>query len=430
MLFDHYLQSFAVTRRTLSRTTWARGAALGLGLMGAHLVHAALTTQDTIKQAIQAGQLDQALKLVQQERQAHPQEVQFQFMEGVVLAQQGQTDKAIETFKKITDSHPDLSEAYNNLGVLYAAKGRLEESRSYLEKALQTHPSYAAAHRNLSDVHSQLAKQSYAKALQVDPKAKISAPQLTLLGSIGRDKQSATPLTSSPASPMAETPKSAVPSAVAPTPSTAPVAPVAPAVVASAPAQALPAAKSAPAVAAAAAPTAPVAQVTPQVVKAPEPKAPQAKPTEAKQAAPATTPSPTKQPAAATHEASKAAAATPKVQAPAKTDEADVRAAVQAWAKAWSQKDMPHYLAAYSSTFAGADRQSRTKWESDRQVRILSKKSIAVAVNNLKIEVNGTKATAQFQQVYESDNFKGNSRKTLEMVKHGDRWLIARETVN
>jgi tetratricopeptide (TPR) repeat protein len=224
-----------------------------MGLIGAQLVQAALTPQDTIKQAIQAGQLDQALKLVQQERQANPKEVQFQFMEGVIQAQQGQADKAIETFKKITETHPELSEAYNNLGVLFAAKGRLEESRNYLEKALQTHPSYAAAHRNLSDVHSQLAKQSYAKALQADPKTKVSAPQLTLLGSIGHDKRSPGSASGTPA-PVTEMPKPAAQIAAAPaTPPAAPVAaPVvspaaAPAVATTPQTPALPAAKPAPA---------------------------------------------------------------------------------------------------------------------------------------------------------------------------------------
>jgi hypothetical protein len=74
---------------------------------------------------------------------------------------------------------------------------------------------------------------------------------------------------------------------------------------------------------------------------------------------------------------------------------------------------------------------SRAKWESDRRVRIVSKKTISVDINNLKLELApGNKAIARFQQVYESDNFKGNSHKTLEMVKQGDRWLISRETVN
>lgn len=91
---------------------------------------------------------------------------------------------------------------------------------------------------------------------------------------------------------------------------------------------------------------------------------------------------------------------------------------------------MNRYLAAYGSSFTPPDKMSRAKWESDRRVRIVSKKTISVEVNNLKVEVSGSKATAQFQQVYESDNFKGNSHKTLEMVKQGERWLITRETVN
>jgi hypothetical protein len=61
----------------------------------------------------------------------------------------------------------------------------------------------------------------------------------------------------------------------------------------------------------------------------------------------------------------------------------------------------------------------------------VSKKTISVDINNLKLEFAAdNKAIARFQQVYESDNFKGNSNKTLEMVKQGDHWLISRETVN
>jgi tetratricopeptide (TPR) repeat protein len=420
MFFYHFLQFKSAIPSPIK--CWAQGCALSLGLMGAPLVQAALPAQDTIKQAIQSGQLEQALKLVQQERQSHPKEVQFQFMEGVIQAQQGQSDKAIDTFKKITETHPELSEAYNNLGVLFAAKGRLEESRNYLEKALQTHPSYAAAHRNLSDVHSQLAKQSYAKALQVEPKTKINPPQLTLLGSIGPDKRSAVAASSLPATVTPSPKPAAQTTGTSAAPATLP---------ASAPAQT-------PGVAPVVAPvvaTAPVAtQATGVTPAKPSPTASTTAPAQTK-ASPSAPPSAVaaqaKQPAPAT--AAQATATEPaatKNSTAAKTEEADVRAAVQAWAKAWSQKDMSRYFAAYTSSFAGGDRQSRAKWESDRQVRIVSKKSISVVANHLKIEVNGNKATAQFQQIYESDNFKGNSRKTLEMVKHGERWLIARETVN
>lgn len=377
--------------------------------------------QESIKKALQSGQLDLAAKLVQQERERSPKDVQMRFMEGVIQAQQGQTDKAIDTFKNITQSHPELSEAYNNLGVLYAAKGQLEESRSYLEKALQTHPSYAAAHRNLSDVHSQLAKQSYAKALQVDPKVKSSPPQLTLLGSIGPEKRS-----QAASSPVAAKTPPTTTVAVASTPTTASAVPAAktsaptPAPASSAPA---PSKKQTPGtppvVSSSASPTAKPASQTPASASVSMTQASASAPAEIKPLVPE--------------------AAQPKAQAPTankvvpaanKAEEAAIQSAIAIWAKAWSQKDMPRYLSAYADNFVPSEKMSRAKWESDRRLRIVSKKSISVGVSQVQITLQGQKATVRFQQIYESDNFKGNSRKTLEMSKQGPRWLIVRETVN
>lgn len=381
--------------------------------------------QESIKKALQSGQLDLAAKLVQQERERSPKDVQMRFMEGVIQAQQGQTDKAIDTFKNITQSHPELSEAYNNLGVLYAAKGQLEESRSYLEKALQTHPSYAAAHRNLSDVHSQLAKQSYAKALQVDPKVKSSPPQLTLLGSIGPEKRS-----QAASSPVAAKTPPTTTVAIASTPTTA---------------SAVPAAKtSAPTpgpASSAPAPSKTQTPGTPPVVNSSA--SPTAKPASQTPASASASASGSMTQASASAPAEKKPlvpeAAQPKAQAPTankvvpaanKAEEAAIQSAIAIWAKAWSQKDMPRYLSAYADNFVPSEKMSRAKWESDRRLRIVSKKSISVGVSQVQITLQGQKATVRFQQIYESDNFKGNSRKTLEMSKQGPRWLIVRETVN
>lgn len=91
---------------------------------------------------------------------------------------------------------------------------------------------------------------------------------------------------------------------------------------------------------------------------------------------------------------------------------------------------MDHYLDAYAPNFSPPEQQPRSKWEADRRQRILSKKSISVELRQLKISASGKTGTVQFQQIYTSDNFTGNSRKTLEMVKQGGRWLIVRETVN
>jgi Tfp pilus assembly protein PilF/ketosteroid isomerase-like protein len=386
--------------------------ALCVGLLGWASAALAQTpaAEDAIKKAIQSGQLDQARQLVQNERKNAPQAVQWRFMEGVIQAQQGQIDKAIETFKQITQTHPDQSEAYNNLGVLYASKGQLEASKTFLEKALQTHPSYAAAHRNLSDVHSQLAKQSYAKALQVDPKVKASAPQLTLLGSMGSEQRGQPPaqnvasLSRPSAQAQAQTPAQTPAQVASPAPTSASAA-------ASSPAAATKAASSMPLPAVAPSASASAARTAP--------------PTQAKPSAPV---------AVAAVSPASAAPVTPPAASPAadarQTDRAAIEKAVQDWAKAWSDKDMARYYAAYANNFTPANRASRAQWESDRRIRIVSKKSISVEVRELQISFNGETASVRFQQLYTSDNLKGSSRKTLDMVQQGNRWLIVRESVN
>jgi ketosteroid isomerase-like protein len=336
---------------------------------------------DEIRQALQSGQLDQASKLLQLEKQNAPRDLEILFLEGVVLAQQGQTDKAIDVFRKLVETNPEIVEVHNNLGVLYAAKGRLDEARKALEMGMHAHASYAVLHRNLGDVQSQLAKQTYAKALQVDSKSRSAIPQLSLLGSMALPTSSEAPRSAPPvvaASARPVQPASSAPVATPSAPTTS--KPEKPAL---APPQPAPPVQ--------AAPVAPVpAAVAPTAKPAPENKLD-------------------------------------------RTDTADVQAvrnAVQTWAKAWGRKDMDNYLDAYASQFVPAERMSRSKWESERRLRILSKKSISVEVKQLNVSVDGKNATAQFQQIYASDNFTGNSHKTLDMVKQGNRWLIVRETVN
>ncbi len=424
MSFFEFLQWRTAPLSVRQRVAVWGHIALWAGCCQTGMAQTAAPAQEAIKKALQSGQLDQAAKLVQQERERAPKDVQMRFMEGVIQAQQGQTEKAIETFRQITQSQPELSEAYNNLGVLYAAKGRLEESKTYLEKALQTHPSYAAAHRNLSDVHSQLAKQNYAKALQVEPKLKQSPPQLTLLGSIAQDKRLQPPSTASTAIAANQPPASSL----TPSVPTAPSAPAVAAAAASAPvANAKPLSVPPAAVGTAAAPVRPavVAAATPPTAQTPKPAAPPAAaPAKSAGNLAAATAGP-----APSASAAPAAAAKPADNA-GKDDQAAVKSAVTAWARAWSQKDMPKYLAAYAESFTPAEKMSRAKWESDRRARIVSKKTIAVGIHQLQITLHGNKATVKFQQIYESDNFKGNSRKVLEMHKQGHQWLIVRETVN
>lgn len=329
-----------------------------------------VAVEDVVKTTIQEGRLDQAMQLVQRERKNAPDDVRWYFLEGVIQAQLGQRDKAIETFTKITNSHPDQSEPYNNLGVLYASKGQLEKSKYFLEKALQTHPSYAAAHRNLSDLHGRLAQQNYAKALQIESVDKPKPPQLTLLGSIGQDRENPAMGTPSAASVNSRTTNVANGNAADAVKTTRPTSPR-------------------------------------DTVAA---KAPVPSPSASAQPTPAI---PANTSAELVHQ-----------------DKLNLENAVRNWAQAWGNKDLVQYFAAYASNFVPEERLSRTQWESDRRLKIVSKKSISVDVKQLKISLSADRASVKFQQIYASDNFKGKSLKTLEMVRSGNRWLIVRESVN
>ncbi|MGC1172484.1 L,D-transpeptidase Cds6 family protein, partial [Polaromonas sp.] len=95
---------------------------------------------------------------------------------------------------------------------------------------------------------------------------------------------------------------------------------------------------------------------------------------------------------------------------------------------AWAAKDMNAYLAAYGKDFDTPGNQTRKAWEEERRARIVGKSKISVKVSDLSVDVKGSKATAKFKQDYSADALHISSRKTLEMSRAGERWLIVRES--
>lgn len=140
--------------------------------------------------------------------------------------------------------------------------------------------------------------------------------------------------------------------------------------------------------------------------------------------APVATPAP----AAATAAAPVAAPAAPAAAVSSSGAEKDVEAAVRSWASAWAAKDMPSYLSSYGKEFDPPGSVGRKAWEEDRRSRIMGKSSISVKLNDLAVSVNGNKAVVKFKQAYSADALNVSSRKTLELVKSGERWVIVRES--
>jgi tetratricopeptide (TPR) repeat protein len=123
-----------------------------------------------------------------------------------------------------------------------------------------------------------------------------------------------------------------------------------------------------------------------------------------------------------------AAESGPEAQ-PAAPDESDeIIKTIEAWAKAWSDKNVPAYLTFYASSFRPQGGSSRAAWEKSRRERIGKPKSIQVAITNPKVNLTDTThARVSFKQSYHSDSIKSNTTKTLEMVKTGEKWLIQQE---
>ena len=329
-----------------------------------------------VNRLVRAGQLAEALTKADQYLAGKPRDPQMRFIKGVIQTEAGKPADAISTFTKITEDYPELPEPYNNLAVLYAGQSQFDKARAALEMAIRTNPSYATAHENLGDVYAKLASQAYSKALQLDGGNAAVQPKLALIRTLFSAEQKAgVGASASRSAPVA--------AGAASTPRPAPVIVAA----ASAP-------KPAPVIVAAA--PAPV---------------------------PAVKPGPAATPAAPAPIAAAAPAA-----AVANGADKQVETAVRAWADAWASKDMGTYLGSYAQNFDPAGQQSRQSWEADRRARIVGKSSISVKLSNLAIAVNGSKATAKFKQDYSADSLNVSSRKTLDMAKVGERWVIVKES--
>lgn len=369
---------------------------LGLAVLAAALIGVGPARADEygdVNQLLRSGKHAEALTKADQYLAGKPKDPQMRFLKGVVLTEAGRTNEAITTFTRLTEDYPELPEPYNNLAVLYAGQAQFDKARAALEMAIRTNPSYATAHENLGDVYAKLASQAYSRALQLDSGNTAVQPKLALIRELFAPSARTAAATARPGTQVAVAP--AAPAA------RTPVAAPAPAPVAAAPVA--PARPAAPAPAPAVVAAAPVAP-------APAPAARPAAPAPAVAAAPAAAPTPAPASAAAAGDSRK-----------------DVEAAVRAWAAAWASKDMGSYLAAYGKEFDPPGSMSRSAWEQERRARIVGKSKISVNISDLEVKVNGNKATAKFRQAYSADALNVSSRKTLELVKSGDRWTIVRE---
>lgn len=362
--------------------------ALAIGLAIGFAAPAFADNLPDVQRLIKQGQYPQAMEKVDAYLSSRPKDAQGRFLKGLIYTEMNKPAEAIAVFTKLSEDYPELPEPYNNLAVLYAQQKQYDKARTALEMAIRTHPSYAIAYENLGDVYAKLASQAYDKALQLDNSNSATQNKLALIRDLittsGKGNVKPQPATQAAA---------ATPAAQ---PAPAPVA-----------------AKPAPAPATATATVVAATQGAAAVAAQPAKAAP------APISAPAATPAPAPAPVAAAPAPSKPAAS-------AASD--DVAKAINAWADAWSRKDMRAYLGAYASDFDTPKGMSRKAWEQEREQRIAGKGGkISVSVDNPQITINGDKATAKFRQHYKATGLSSSTSKTLILVRSGSKWLIKEE---
>ncbi len=108
---------------------------------------------------------------------------------------------------------------------------------------------------------------------------------------------------------------------------------------------------------------------------------------------------------------------------------AEVKDALQAWADAWSAKDVEQYLASYADTFKPVG-MSKSAWQTQRKQRIGKPKEITVSLSDLNVTlVDESHASASFTQNYRADSYQDKTRKTLQLEKIDDVWSIISEQI-
>ena len=360
--------------------------AMAIGLAISFAVPAFADNLPEVQRLIKQGQYPQALEKVDAYLSSRPKDAQGRFLKGLIYTEMNKPADAIAVFTKLSEDYPELPEPYNNLAVLYAQQKQYDKARTALEMAIRTHPSYAIAYENLGDVYAKLASQAYDKALQLDNSNSATQNKLALIRDLITTSGKGN---------------------VKPQPAAATAAPVVAApLAAAAPVTAKPAA----------APSATVVTSTPGAAAATPPAAK----TTVVAAAPASTvtaaPAPT------------AVAAPTSAPAKASVGSDDVVKAMNAWADAWSRKDMRAYLGAYAHEFNTPKGMSRKAWEQEREQRIAGKGGkISVSFDTPQVTINGDKATAKFRQHYKATGLSSSTTKTLVFVRAGSKWLIKEE---
>ena len=98
---------------------------------------------------------------------------------------------------------------------------------------------------------------------------------------------------------------------------------------------------------------------------------------------------------------------------------------VDLWAAAWSDQNVPQYIANYSEDFAVPGRQSRRNWEALRKTRIKRPGHIDLDITYQRFELVDTNVVdVFFRQAYRSNTYSDLTDKVLRLRMEDTDWKI------
>ncbi len=286
--------------------------------------------------------------------------------------EQGNIADAEKTFQGLVDEFTLYPQPYNNLAAISAQRGDLEGARSYLERAMATDESYVTVYRNLGTVYSEMARDSYGRALQL----KKGQQALTLQVFGGEQLLAVDSNVTEPPQPAKVVTVDAVKTEAEQH-------------------------------------TVVVASVdgvggSEKVEKTETIKKSSAQETAAHETATETT-----------------EPVTEIVLTPEPQSAVDF---LRRWATAWSAQDVDSYLEFYAREFEPSSGNSRDEWANQRRSRLTRPKSIDVTLDDFSmVRQADERMQIEVTQSYKSDRYADRTRKLFDLTHDGDDWQIVRE---
>ena len=99
------------------------------------------------------GNNEKALEVLEEARQADPENVQHLFNYGSIYLEQKELDRASEFFNQVVERAPDFAPALLNLGFIAKTQGKIEAAERIYQQAIQSDPEGVEARANLGHLY-------------------------------------------------------------------------------------------------------------------------------------------------------------------------------------------------------------------------------------------------------------------------------------